>query len=103
MDKLGLTLCDGLSVSRSNYNEDGKLTAVTDRINLTDDKIPRSKLQLQTSEKTTEFEEDKACVDENYLESEDKEVYIQSVAEGSLAAADGRLFQGDILLQVSKF
>jgi hypothetical protein len=30
-------------------------------------------------------------------------VYIQSVAEGSLAAADGRLFQGDILLQVSKF
>ena len=96
MDKLGLTLCDGLSVSRSNYNEDGKLTAVTDRINLTDDKIPRSKLQLETSEKNTEFEEDEACVDENYLESEDKEVYIQS-------AADGRLFQGDILLQVSKF
>jgi hypothetical protein len=89
-------------VSRSNYNEDGKLTAATERIDLADEKPPRSKPQFDTSEKTAEFEEDEACIDENDLEGQDKEVYIQAVAEGSLAAADGRLFQGDILLQVSK-
>jgi hypothetical protein len=101
-DKLGLTLCDGLSVSRSNYNEDGKLTAATYKIDLTDEKISRSKLQFETNEKTADYEEDETCIEENHLESEDKEVYIQDVAEGSLAAADGRLLQGDILLQVSK-
>ncbi len=32
---------------------------------------------------------------------EDNEVYIQSIAPESLAAADGRLSQGDLLLQVN--
>lgn len=98
-DKLGLTLCDGLPVSRINYDDTGKLAPAVDTSNFTEKKT-MNKIYVETNDNATECEEDEACVDEDNTESEDKEVYIQAIAEDSLAAADGRLLQGDVLLQV---
>ncbi len=97
---MGLTLCDGLPVDRTNYSVNSKLTPGAEGIDFTDEENPTLKLQFQPNENKTEVEED-TCVDENESENEEKEVYIQAIADDSLAAADGRLFQGDILLQVN--
>lgn len=94
-DKLGLTLCD--AVSRINYDENGKQApAEVDTTSDITDKKASSKPYGETNDNAfSEYEED-----EDNLESEDKEVYIQAIAEDSLAALDGRLLQGDVLLQV---
>ena len=76
-DKLGLTLCDGLPVNRTRSDEEG------------------GKSSGASPDETRAPEEDQ--------EEEDNEVYIQAIADESLAAADGRLSQGDILLQVFFF
>ena len=94
-------MCDGLPVDRANYSVNSKLTSGAERIDFTDEENPTLKLQFQSRENNTEPEEDEACVDENDSENEEKEVYIQAIADDSLAAADGRLSQGDILLQVN--
>ena len=88
-EKLGLTLCDGLPVNRTNSNS--QTTA-----DETGGKVEEDK-RLELSCKST-VEETKKVVD---TEDEFNEVFIQTIAIDSLAAADGRLFQGDILLQVT--
>lgn len=61
-----------------------------------------SKLQIESSEPNPlETGDDEVCVDDNDLENEEKEVYIQNIADDSLAAADGRLCRGDTILQVN--
>lgn len=92
-----MTLCDGLPVDLNN-----KMSPAIDKVDFTEDENLSSKLQIEPSENNSlEAEDDEACVDENDLENEEKEVYIQNIADDSLAAADGRLCRGDIILQVS--
>lgn len=38
--------------------------------------------------------------EDGLAEQEEKEVYIQDIADGSLAASDGRLCLGDVIIQV---
>lgn len=77
-DKLGLTLCDGLPVKQTGRSN-AAAAATGDESH---------GLKSPTSETRSEEE------------AEENEVYIQAIAVNSLAAADGRLCQGDILLQV---
>lgn len=98
---LGLVLCDGLPLGRTNDRNLMKLTPAIASA------IPESLEEGQLSKQTFEFSENsgeiQSCgmfADENDLETEEKEVYIQHIASDSIAATDGRLSQGDVLLQV---
>lgn len=96
-DKLGLTLCDDLPVDVNN-----KTSPTIDKRDFGEDENLPSKLQIESREHNPlETEDDQVCLDENDLENEEKEVYIQNIADDSLAAADGRLCTGDIILQVN--
>ena len=73
-DKLGLTLCDGVPVSDVGDVDDDPATSTTAAA--------------------------AAAAAAGGRGRDDNEVYIQAIAVNSLAAADGRLCRGDILLQV---
>jgi hypothetical protein len=94
-EKLGLTLCDGLPVNRTNSN--GKTTANEAGVNVEEDQRLGSSSKAIPSAKEETAEKTKKAAD---AQDDFNEVFIQTIAADSLAAADGRLFQGDILLQV---
>lgn len=99
-DKLGLTLCDGLPVNQQKQlqQQQTKTTCCqgTVIVNTSDPETSNKRVAPQTANSPATAEDD-ASEPEDDVESE---VFIQEIQSDSLAAADGRLRQGDILLQV---
>ena len=84
-DKLGLTLCDDASAETS---PEGAVKRQTPAV------VVASTAAAAAAPATQATPETRSAPDDN-------EVYIQAIAENSLAAVDGRLCRGDTLLQVS--
>lgn len=93
-DKLGLILCDGLPVNRTTADSSKSVNAASpERRGATEETA-----QVDVAVQQRPDADDVPDVEE--VDEEDSEVYIQAIAAESLAAADGRLSQGDLLLQV---
>lgn len=93
-------MCDGAnSVNRTNSNN-RRLSNETGINNLEETQDKKLSLPSKESSGKTETQETEEMTKTMDDEEEFNEVCIQTIAADSLAAADGRLFQGDILLQV---
>ena len=95
-DKLGLTLCDDASAETS---PEGAVKRQTPAV------VVASTASTAATTTTAAAAAAAAAATQATPETrsapDDNEVYIQAIAENSLAAVDGRLCRGDTLLQVS--
>ena len=82
-DKLGLTLCDGLPVNQSICCQQAATVGCE-----------------STTTPPVGDDADTDRVRDDDADQDDQAVYIQDIQKDSLAAVDGRLRQGDIILQV---
>ena len=96
-DKLGLTLCDGLPVNQPQHQQ-AEQEQQTEKTRCSREMVDAvSTSQVTDADADADADANRAAVASSGDESE---VYIQDIQKDSLAAIDGRLRQGDILLQV---
>ena len=91
-DKLGLTLCDDASAETS---PEGAVKRQTPAVAVASTASTAATTTTAAAAPATQ------ATPETRSAPDDNEVYIQAIAENSLAAVDGRLCRGDTLLQVS--
>ena len=94
-DKLGLTLCDDASAETS---PEGAVKRQTPAVVVASTASTASTAATTTTAAAAPATQ---ATPETRSAPDDNEVYIQAIAENSLAAVDGRLCRGDTLLQVS--